>query len=277
MILEVRELAEKSCSSNCNACDKNGSCTIRKEVLLEGSRIGRVVGIISGKGGVGKSTVTAMLARQLNDKGYKVGILDGDITGPSIPKLFGVSDSPVVEEKGIYPSVTTEGIRIMSMNLLLDNEEEPVIYRGPVIASFIKEFWSKVIWGELDILLIDMPPGTGDVPLTVYQSLPIDGIVMVTSPQSLVKMIVMKAVNMAKKMSVPLLGIVENYSYFVCDNCDKKHYIFGESKIAELAAELETRVIGELPILPELTENADRGLGSVKAPVLNLNALFIDN
>ena len=202
------------CNSGCEECKSKESCGIRKAPLNKESSIHKIIGIISGKGGVGKSTVTALIARRLASMGYSVGIMDADVTGPSVPAMFGIHGKVLSDENGIYPMVSQEGIKIISMNLLLDSEETPVIYRGPVVASIIKQFYSDVIWGNLDYLLIDMPPGTGDVPLTVYQSIPIDGVVMVTSPQNLVKMIVMKAVNMASKMSVPLLGIIENYSYF---------------------------------------------------------------
>ena len=199
------------CNSGCEECKSRESCGIRKAPLNKESSIHKIIGIISGKGGVGKSTVTALIARRLASMGYSVGIMDADVTGPSVPAMFGIHGKVLSDENGIYPMVSQEGIKIISMNLLLDSEETPVIYRGPVVASIIKQFYSDVIWGSLDYLLIDMPPGTGDVPLTVYQSIPIDGVVMVTSPQNLVKMIVMKAVNMASKMSVPLLGIIENY------------------------------------------------------------------
>ena len=196
------------CNSGCEECKSRESCGIRKAPLNKESSIHKIIGIISGKGGVGKSTVTALIARRLASMGYSVGIMDADVTGPSVPAMFGIHGKVLSDENGIYPMVSQEDIKIISMNLLLDSEETPVIYRGPVVASIIKQFYSDVIWGSLDYLLIDMPPGTGDVPLTVYQSIPIDGVVMVTSPQNLVKMIVMKAVNMASKMSVPLLKTI---------------------------------------------------------------------
>lgn len=246
------------CNSGCEECKSRESCGIRKAPLNKESSIHKIIGIISGKGGVGKSTVTALIARRLASMGYSVGIMDADVTGPSVPAMFGIHGKVLSDENGIYPMVSQEGIKIISMNLLLDSEETPVIYRGPVVASIIKQFYSDVIWGSLDYLLIDMPPGTGDVPLTVYQSIPIDGVVMVTSPQNLVKMIVMKAVNMASKMSVPLLGIIENYSYFKCEDCDRIYEIFGKSTAAKLAKELNTTVIARIPIIPEVAQCEDK-------------------
>lgn len=266
--------SNQNCNSNCESCSKKGSCAIRKEPINELSSVEKVIGIISGKGGVGKSTVTSILARQLSQKGYRVGIMDADITGPSIPKMFGVSGTPEVSGEYLMPAISTEGIKIMSMNLLLDDEETPVIYRGPVIASFVKQFWGNVVWGELDYLLIDMPPGTGDVPLTVYQSIPIDGVIMVTSPQNLVKMIVMKAVNMAEKMDVPLLGIIENYSYFICPSCDVKHKIYGESGIDQLAESLNTKVLAKLPIIPEIANASDNGESFFEKIEINMDSLI---
>lgn len=248
------------CNSGCEECKSRESCGIRKAPLNKESSIHKIIGIISGKGGVGKSTVTALIARRLASMGYSVGIMDADVTGPSVPAMFGIHGKVLSDENGIYPMVSQEGIKIISMNLLLDSEETPVIYRGPVVASIIKQFYSDVIWGSLDYLLIDMPPGTGDVPLTVYQSIPIDGVVMVTSPQNLVKMIVMKAVNMASKMSVPLLGIIENYSYFKCEDCGRIYEIFGKSKAAKLAKELNTTVIARIPIILEVAQCEDKGI-----------------
>lgn len=223
------------------------------------TEIGKIIGITSGKGGVGKSTVTAMLAAKLTKEGFSVGILDGDVTGPSIPKMFGCTDKVKGSPNGLVPAVTEEGIRIMSMNGLLNNEEDAVFYRGPMIAGVVKQFYKDADWGKLDYLLIDMPPGTGDVPLTVYQMIPLDGVVIVTSPQSLVKMIVMKSYNMAKKMNVNILGIVENYSYFKCPDNGVEYKIFGESHIEELAKELGVRLLGRLPIDSEIAGKADSG------------------
>lgn len=229
------------------------------EPANEKSHIKHVIAVMSGKGGVGKSMVTASLAVMLAKQGYKVGILDSDVTGPSIPKMFGMNNTAVGDEKGIFPSESKNGIKVMSVNLLLENKEEPVIWRGPVIAGVVKQFWTDVYWGELDYLLIDMPPGTGDVPLTVFQSIPVDGAVVVTSPQDLVKLIVKKAFNMAQKMNIPVIGVVENYSYLECPDCKKKIEVFGKSHIDEVAAELGLPVIGKLPIVPAFAELADNG------------------
>lgn len=235
---------------------------VKKSFLIKGndfSDIKRIIGIVSGKGGVGKSTVTCALARQLKNMGYKVGILDADITGPSIPRMMGADGRCEESDMGIVPPESSDGIKLMSMNLLLPNEEDAVIWRGPVIANFVKQFYSDVCWGELDFLLVDMPPGTGDVPLTVFQALPVDGIVLVTSPQSLVSMIVKKAYNMAQKMDIPVLGIVENYSYYKCPDCGHIEKIYGESHIDEEAAEIGVPVLARLPIAPKLSAAADEG------------------
>ena len=219
----------------------------------------KVYVITSGKGGVGKSMVTSQLAVTLHRRGYKVGVMDADITGPSIPQAFGVHDKAVGTQTALYPCVSHSGIEVMSINLLLEDETDPVIWRGPVIAGAVEQFWTDVIWGDLDYLFVDMPPGTGDVPLTVFQSLPVDGVVIVSSPQDLVRMIVMKAYKMAQMMSVPVLGIVENYSYLVCPDCGKKLSIFGESHIDEIAAEIGVPVLGKMPIHPEFAELVDEG------------------
>ena len=212
------------CNGNCEGCSSKGGCNvIPKEKLNEYSHIGKVIGIVSGKGGVGKSTVTSLIARKLVAEGKRVGIMDADLTGPSIPKMFGIKGQMYGTSMGMEPAVSEEGIKIVSMNLLLETEESTVILRGPVLAGVIKQFWSEVNWGDLDYLLIDMPPGTGDIPLTIYQSIPVDGIVIVTSPQDLVRMIVMKAYNMAEQMNIKVLGLVENYSYFVCPDCNARH------------------------------------------------------
>ena len=235
---------------------------VKKSFLVKGndfSDIKRVIGIVSGKGGVGKSTVTCALARQLAGMGYKVGIMDADITGPSIPRMMGIDERCEESDMGIMAPESTEGIKVMSMNLLLQNEDDAVIWRGPVIANFVKQFYSDVCWGELDFLLVDMPPGTGDVPLTVFQSLPVDGIVLVTSPQSLVSMIVKKAYNMALKMDIPVLGIIENYSYYKCPDCGRVEKIFGESHIDEEAQAIGVPVLAKLPINPALAQAADEG------------------
>ncbi|MBQ1548600.1 MAG: Mrp/NBP35 family ATP-binding protein [Lachnospiraceae bacterium] len=223
------------------------------------SDIKHVIGIISGKGGVGKSTVTAAIATMLHKEGMSVGILDADITGPSIPKIYGVHGPAVSDENGAYPVVAEDGTKIMSINLILDNEETPVIWRGPVIAGAVKQFWTDIIWGELDYLLVDMPPGTGDVPLTVFQSLPVDGVIIVTSPQDLVRMVVTKAYNMAKQMDIPVLGLIENFGYLSCPDCGKKIFPFGEGNVDKIAAELGIKYLGTLPLDPEVSKLSDAG------------------
>lgn len=250
------------CSSNCSSCSKS-DCDSRKDrFLVEAnafSNVKHVMGIVSGKGGVGKSLVTAELAVMLNRKGYKVGILDADITGPSIPKMFGIHEQVIGNDQGILPAQTMEGIKLISINMMLEDEEAPVIWRGPVLAGIVKQFWNEVIWGELDYLLVDMPPGTGDVPLTVFQSLPVCGIVIVTSPQELVDMIVKKAVNMAEKMTIPIIGMVQNMSYVLCPDCGKKIYLYGEGKGEQTAAGLKIPAYAEMPVEPQLAALCDAG------------------
>ena len=225
------------------------------------SNVKKVIGVVSGKGGVGKSLVTSMLAVTMQRRGYKTAILDADITGPSIPKAFGLKTGCVEgSEFGMLPPQTKTGIEVMSVNLLVDDETKPVVWRGPVIAGTVKQFWSEVVWNDVDYMFVDMPPGTGDVPLTVFQSLPLDGIVIVTSPQSLVSMIVEKAVNMAKLMDVKVLGLVENYSYIVCPDCGKVIRPYGESNIEKLAESYGTKVLAQLPIDPELASLCDKGV-----------------
>ena len=250
-----------SCTrESCEGCpSKNGGQNSFLEELNRYSSVGKVIGVISGKGGVGKSFVTASLACAMHKAGYRVGILDADITGPSIPKMLGVHGTAFGSEKGIIPLESDQGIPVMSVNLLIEDEEQPVIWRGPVIAGAVKQFWTDVVWGELDYLLVDMPPGTGDVPLTVFQSLPVDGVVIVTSPQELVRMIVKKAYNMAEMMKVPVLGVVENFSYLSCPDCGKKIPVFGESHVEEVAGELGIPVFAKLPIEPEKAAAADAG------------------
>ena len=250
---------EEGCSAeSCAGCAHAGNCESQKTDMREPanpySSVKRVIGIISGKGGVGKSLVTASLARMMKDKGYNVGILDADITGPSIPKMYGIHEMATGSEQGIFPCIAKDDTRIMSVNLLLEDEDAPVIWRGPIIAGVVKQFWTDVIWDDLDYLFVDMPPGTGDVPLTVFQSLPVDGVVIVTSPQDLVQMIVKKAYNMAKQMNIPVLGIVENYSYVKCPDCGKELKEFGESHIEEIAEELGVPVLGKMPIDPGIAE-----------------------
>lgn len=250
-----------SCSKeSCEGCSHNSQ---NPQSMLEAmnaySNIKHVIGVVSGKGGVGKSFVTSSLAVQMAKAGYKVGILDADITGPSIPKMFGAHGQLVGDEKGMYPYETKEGIKIVSINLLMEDEEAPVVWRGPVIAGAVKQFWNEAVWGDVDYLFVDMPPGTGDVPLTVFQSLPVDGIVIVASPQELVQMIVKKAFHMANMMHIPVLGLVENFSYLKCPDCGKKIALFGESNIDEVAAKEGTRVLGKLPLDPAYAKAADAG------------------
>ena len=252
----------ENCTHNCETCGQ--TCSDRKaESLLERpnakSNIKNTIAIVSGKGGVGKSMVTSLLTVAMRNKNYNTGILDADITGPSIPKAFGVRSQIMGTEDGLIPAKTTKGIDIMSLNLWLPEETDPVVWRGPVIAGTVKQFWTDVIWEDVDYLFIDMPPGTGDVPLTVFQSIPIKGIIVVTSPQELVSMIVEKAVKMANMMNIPVLGIVENMSYFTCPNCSEKHYIYGESHIEEIAAKFGIDAIGKLPINPSLAALCDGG------------------
>ncbi|QNU68502.1 P-loop NTPase [Ruminiclostridium herbifermentans] len=248
----------ESCEGSCSTgCGREENSFIEKTHEL--NSIKRVIGVVSGKGGVGKSLVTSSLAVMMRKKGYNIGILDADITGPSIPKVLGINDKVKGNEEGMYPQKSNNGIRVMSVNLLLDKDESPIIWRGPVIAGVVKQFWTDVIWGDIDYLFLDMPPGTGDVPLTVFQSIPLDGIIIVTSPQDLVSMIVKKAYNMAKAMNIPILGIVENMSYLKCPDCGKNIKIFGESKIDEIAEELGITVLGKIPIDPLVAELCDKG------------------
>jgi len=247
-----------SCSGSCSSCASAGTCSSKKVDMRiapnEYTHVKKVIGVVSGKGGVGKSMVTASLARLMKEQGFEVGILDADITGPSIPKMYGIHERAVGNDLGMFPSIAQDGTRIMSVNLLLESEDTPVIWRGPIIAGVVKQFWEEVLWGDLDYLFVDMPPGTGDVPLTVFQSLPLDGVVIVTSPQDLVQMIVKKAFHMARQMNIPVLGIVENYSYLQCPDCGKKIKVFGESHIDEIAAEIGVEVLGKMPIDSELAE-----------------------
>ena len=249
------ECTEESCAGCAHADSCSSKKTDFREPANKYSQIKRVIGVVSGKGGVGKSLVTASLARMMKEKGYKVGILDADITGPSIPKMYGIHNKAAGTEEGmIFPCTAKDETPVMSVNLLLPNESDPVIWRGPIIAGVVKQFWTDVMWGDIDYLFVDMPPGTGDVPLTVFQSLPVDGVVIVTSPQELVQMIVKKAYNMAQAMNIPVLGVVENYSYVKCPDCGKEIKIFGESHIEETAAELGIPVLGKMPIDTELAK-----------------------
>lgn len=254
------------CNNDCGNCSVS-DCADRKksksdflEKPHELSKIKKVIGVVSGKGGVGKSIVTSMLSVISNRRDYKTAIIDADITGPSIPKAFGLKEKATGTEGSIFPVNSKKGIEIMSLNLLLEDETAPVVWRGPILANTVKQFWSDVVWNEVDYMFVDMPPGTGDVPLTVFQSLPVDGIIIVTSPQELVSMIVEKAVNMAKMMNIPILGIVENMSFFKCPNCNEKHYIYGESHIDEVAKKAGVEAVAKMPINPSLASNCDRGL-----------------
>ena len=250
------------CTHNCSTCGE--SCSQRQEPqsllkeLNPAARVGKVYGVVSGKGGVGKSMVTSQLAVTMQRRGHNVAVLDADITGPSIPKAFGIHGRAAATQDAILPVITGTGIQLMSVNLLLEHETDPVIWRGPVIGGVVQQFWTDVAW-DVDYLFVDMPPGTGDVPLTVFQSLPVDGIIIVTTPQDLVTMIVKKAYNMAKMMNVPIIGLVENMSYFECPDCKKKYNIFGESKIDEVAKELGVPVLARLPIDPKTASLVDKG------------------
>lgn len=255
----------ESCDQICSSCSEE--CGERKEQktdlyekLHEKSNVKKVIGILSGKGGVGKSLVTSMLAVTMNRMGYHSAILDADITGPSIPKAFGIKEKAKGNDYGIYPVKTKTGIDIMSINLLLNNDTDPVVWRGPIIASAVKQFWTDVIWEDVDFMFIDMPPGTGDVPLTVFQSIAVDGIIIVTSPQELVSMIVTKAVKMAEMMDIPIIGLVENMSYFKCPDNGKEYQIFGDSHIEEIADEHNLKVLGKLPIDPKISAACDKGI-----------------
>lgn len=258
----MSEEKNQECSGNCGSCSQN--CSSRESQSLleptgEFNNIKHVIGVISGKGGVGKSMVTSMLAVLMQRKGYKVGILDADITGPSIPKTFGIDSRAMQNELGILPAVTESGIEIMSVNLMLEEKDSPVIWRGPIIAGVVKQFWHDVVWGDLDYLFIDCPPGTGDVPLTVFQSIPLDGAVIVTSPQDLVSLIVKKAYNMAKLMNINVLGIVENMSYVICPDCKKEFSIFGSGS-ETIAEELGIDLLGKMPIDVSMAQMVDNGV-----------------
>ena len=251
------------CTHDCSSCGQN--CASRTapqdmhEKLNDFSSVKKVIAVVSGKGGVGKSLVTCAMAVELNRRGHKTAVLDADITGPSVPKAFGIKTRAKGSEFGILPETTKTGIDVMSVNLLLENDTDPVVWRGPVISGTVKQFWHDVVWKDVDYMFVDMPPGTGDVPLTVFQSIPLDGIIVVTSPQELVSMIVSKAVKMADMMNVPVLGIVENMSYFKCPDCGREHKIFGESHIDEIAERFGTRVLGKVPMDDALAKSVDTG------------------
>ena len=257
----------ENCTHNCGTCSANcGSRTSEPQSFLEklnpASSVKKVIGVVSGKGGVGKSLVTSLMACRMRATGARVGILDADITGPSIPRAFGIHDGVTVTPDGklLVPAVSSTGVEVISSNMLLENETDPVIWRGPVIAGAVKQFWSETLWQDIDYMFVDMPPGTGDVPLTVFQSLPVDGIIVVTSPQDLVSMIVTKAVNMAKMMDVPILGLVENMSYFQCPGCGEKYKIFGDSHLEDVANANGLKILGRLPVDPKLAAACDKGV-----------------
>ena len=262
-----------SCSGNCSSCGSD--CADRKQEsmlaqLNPKASVKKVIAVVSGKGGVGKSTVTSLLAVGMSRRDKRVAVLDADITGPSAPTAFGVRECAGASQEGINPALTTTGIQVMSINLLLDNNTDPVVWRGPVIAGAVKQFWTDVIWDDVDYMFVDMPPGTGDVPLTVFQSLPVDGIVIVTSPQDLVSMIVAKAVKMANMMHVPVLGFVENYSYLECPDCGKRINVFGESRLEEVAEAFNLPILARLPIDPMVAQSYDSGLmETVKTDLLD--------
>ncbi|GAB6108069.1 P-loop NTPase [Fusibacter bizertensis] len=254
-----------SCDSNCSSCATEcGERTSKSNLDLSPShdlsKIKRVIGVVSGKGGVGKSLVTSMLAVEMNKRGYETAILDADITGPSIPKSFGITEKASSNELGMFPVRSKMGVKLMSINLLLQDETDPVVWRGPMIGGAVKQFWTDVIWGDVDYMFVDMPPGTGDVALTVFQNLPIDGMIIVTTPQDLVSMIVTKAVKMANILKIPIVGIVENMSYFKCPDCDKDHYIFGKSNADEVANNYGLKVMARLPMNPKHANACDRGM-----------------
>ncbi len=263
------DISMSECTHDCSSCGADCSSRDLRAPANAKSKIKKVIAVVSGKGGVGKSTVTASLAAAMAKRGRKVAVLDADITGPSIPTAFGIHERAMATEDGIQPAVTSGGIKLMSLNLLTENETDPVIWRGPVIAGVVTQFWTDVVWGDVDYMFVDMPPGTGDVPLTVFQSLPVDGIIVVTSPQDLVSMIVTKAVHMAQMMSIPVLGLIENYSYYQCPDCGAKHAIFGESHLEQEAMQLGLPLLAQLPIDPELAAAIDVG----KAETLPVNYL----
>ena len=253
----------EGCTHDCSSCSADCSSREKKSLIEElnpASSVKKVIGVVSGKGGVGKSMITSMLSVLMQRRGYNTAVLDADITGPSIPKAFGINQKAYADNRGLLPVPTKTGIDVMSINLLLENETDPVVWRGPVIAGTVKQFWTDVIWEDVDFMFVDMPPGTGDVPLTIFQSLPVDGIVIVTSPQELVSMIVEKAVNMAGMMNIPIIGIVENMSYFECDNCNKRHYIYGESHSDEIAKKFNIDSVSQIPMDSKLAGGADAGL-----------------
>ena len=249
----------EGCTHDCSTCSSKCSEKDLRVPCGQFSNVKKVIGVVSGKGGVGKSLVTSLLASAMQARGHATAIMDADVTGPSIPKSFGLHGNAVGDERGLLPMESKTGIKIMSVNLLLEKEDAPVVWRGPVIAGVIQQFWSEVVWGDVDYMFVDMPPGTGDVPLTVFQSLPVDGIVIVLSPQELVGMIVEKAVKMAQMMNVPVLGLVENMAYMTCPDCGKRLYPFGEGRTADVAKQYGLPMLAQLPIQPELAKKCDEG------------------
>ena len=264
---DVEVVDPENCDGNCEGCSGScescgGSCGGTQDFSVAAnpkSHVKRVIGIVSGKGGVGKSLITSLSAVMMQRRGCSVGIMDADMTGPSIPMGFGVHGRATANADGILPNETKTGIKLTSVNLFLDDETEPVIWRGAVVANTVKQFWTDVVWGDVDYMFVDMPPGTGDVPLTIFQSLPVDGIIVVASPQELVGMIVTKAVRMAEMMDIPILGIVENMSWFQCDKCGEKHYIYGKSRLEEVAAKCGLKILARLPIRPDVAASVDAG------------------
>ena len=272
----------EECTHDCSTCGSDCASRTEPESFLQnlrpGARVDKVIAVVSGKGGVGKSLVTSLLACEMQRRGHQAAILDADITGPSIPQAFGIHGGAMGGEDFLYPNRSRTGIELMSINLLLPNETDPVVWRGPVIAGAVTQFWTDVQWEEVEYMFVDMPPGTGDVPLTVFQSLPIAGVVVVTSPQELVSMIVSKAVNMASMMNVPVLGLVENMSYYQCPDCGKQHAIFGDSHIEKIALEHNIPVVAKLPIEPGIAESVDHGrVETLAAPWLKELADKIEN
>ncbi len=253
----------ENCTHDCSSCGSECASRTQPQSLLakphEGSHVKHVIAVVSGKGGVGKSLVTSLMAVQMRRRGFKTAILDADITGPSIPKVFGIADRATGDEQGIFPAQSSSGIKVMSMNVLLEDTTTPVVWRGPVIAGAVKQFWTDVIWGDIDYMFVDMPPGTGDVPLTVFQSLPVNGILIVTSPQELVSMIVEKALKMSEIMHIPVLGLIENMSYFECPDCGARHEIYGPSHVEESAAKYDIPHTAKLPIDPAFAAHCDKG------------------
>jgi len=261
---EKIEQQPESCNSDCSSCASAGNCSSQPGSMIEETNsfndIKKVIGVVSGKGGVGKSLVTSLMAVNMSRLGHKTAILDADVTGPSIPKAFGIKEKATANELGIFPVRTKTGIGTISVNNLLENDTDPVVWRGPIIAGTVKQFWTDVLWGDVDYMFVDMPPGTGDVPLTVFQSLPVDGIIVVSSPQELVSMIVAKAVKMAEMMNIPVLGLVENMSYLKCPDCGKEIPVFGESKAQQAAEEYGIELLGRIPIDPKLAAACDKGM-----------------